>query len=304
LADYDKVIADLTLIGLWAAIILVISFGSTLSTLWKFELDDFATGACVLYWIVFFPHGSEPYLRLKWWLSDKIHGTNTNLEAGILSGPKKEQEQTFARKANEILASLAKQGLKPDRKKTFTDDLLGQVLYNLPYSPWKLGETKQAVLKIAEFMEKELPLSDSSLRETLLLRLQAIIEKGDKETYESIRKKFLPIIEDYYEKGFNEPSVTTSFNSPVILDLLQRFNGYSFEIMKKLVDDALRKWSEETYKKRASSIALTGKSFLTDNRTGFLKIVDHLHTIGTDPNEKESVSNRAFEWYNLLKGLA
>lgn len=224
-----------------------------------------------------------------------------NAEALIISPPQKILEETFTNKASDILLQLQQQ-LNQDRRESFMDDLLNQIQYQFPSSPWKLNKTRPTVFMAVEFLEKEIPKSNSrQKKEKLLLGLQTILEKGDIETFEFVKERFLPIIDNYYETAFNRSDADV-FALPVIVDLLQRFNKYSFEIMMKLVADALRRWSPEKYKNRVGSIALVGK-FATNNREAFLKIRNYLRKVGTDPDENKTVSDRAFEWYNLIKDI-
>lgn len=122
-------------------------------------------------------------------------------------------------------------------------------LPNLPQNdlePWT-SSLRNYVLELTDLLLEEFKTADKNLQKTILKMLFHIAYRADKETRERIKFNFLDILEKLYDDAKAE-------KSSELIKLLQILHSHQPGYIKKMIEDAIERWSKIEFDNRYNEI--------------------------------------------------
>jgi hypothetical protein len=136
----------------------------------------------------------------------------------------------------------------PDKEtmQKFLENLRNRVHSELPYEPLA-NEIRKEIYRLIDFLN--LKISEKDFTQRCLDFLLVLLLRRDNKIQARISKIFLDKIEAMY------PTLNTE-QKCYALSILQRIHNYDYEYLRKLIEDAIEKWSDEEFAKLYRNISV------------------------------------------------
>jgi len=156
--------------------------------------------------------------------------------------------ERFKMRLNE-LRSIKSLG-DPETEKIIRVELRNS-LTDLPYNhieQWT-EDLRKSILELMNLLSSELKADNEDLRERSMDMLSIIVNRADKTTIEKIKSDFLDTLDRLYQN----PKVKKSSD---LIKLLQALHYDEPDYIKKMIEDAIEKWSKEDFDTRYHDIEM------------------------------------------------
>lgn len=190
--------------------------------------------------------------------------------------------------------------LLPPAKQSYLDRL-DQLIRDTPHPPWN-GEMHRIMQKILDFIENELPKSDTKLKMKLCLWIEWIVDKTEVFSQSNVKKDFAVFAETKrfgrtIETYLREQEFKDYFNQ--LLNLLLKLKEYDAEFVMGIVKEILS-W-EDTTRFDATAGVLRLDFLKRINQNAFERTKAYLNS-ATKGKKLPEVTN-AIRWLNRLDGM-
>lgn len=183
----------------------------------------------------------------------------------------------------------------PEFKKKCLENLYSTIVYSPQH--WS-NEAQRVVPVLLDFVESDLPKSDTDSKKTYMNLLHLILDRGNDETSKTVKDRFSKVIERYDGSPEFEKDA-----QPLILRL--KLEKYSRSFMQKLVSDSIHYdyWSDDQFNVRLPYVTMGLERLNAKDSDSFRLIKDYLVAVVTDSKEDQRTIKRALELHSRLKGL-
>lgn len=263
-----------------------------------FMCSNFLSNPCKDY-LEKYEKGNRPTFKIKVWelptLEEFTFGKNQILFKFKLSDGPPDDSRNIAELQDELNEKFrdVRNAQSTDVKEIVYPEFRHKLatLYNHP-PPWN-SNIRRIVSQIFDFIEGLLPNASITDTETYVEWIDLLLK--DKKTFELARKKFLDTVKKFYLSADFEYNLR-------VFNLLQQFHEYKKSFMKKLVDEAIDKWSDEKFSKLNGHIRF--ERLQNNDQDAFRRIRQHLlQRIEEASKSNNAVTKeRARKLYERVKG--